>query len=131
MSQCKATANRTGRQGQKRAVKGATVCLSHGGAASQARRVAAQRAALARAAELLGPDATTVDPAEVLVGAVRASAALLAAAEAAVHLDPAAVHPAGQVQRRRPGPGDPARPLPGPQARHPGRLAAALRGPGA
>jgi hypothetical protein len=83
VSQCKATARRTGDRCQRRAVKGATVCLSHGGSAKQVRRVAAQRVALQRAAELLGPD-VKADPAEVLVAAVRSSAALLGAAEAAV-----------------------------------------------
>jgi hypothetical protein len=86
MAQCKATANRTGRQCQKRAVAGAAVCLSHGAGAKQVRRVAAQRVALARAAELLGPD-VQADPAEVLVAAVRSSAALLGAHEAAVTAD--------------------------------------------
>jgi hypothetical protein len=99
VSQCKATANRTGRQCQKRAIKGALVCLSHGAAASQVRRVAAQRTALQRAAELLGPD-VQADPAEVLVAAVRASAALLAAGEAAVQADDAdatALHELGEA----------------------------------
>jgi hypothetical protein len=83
VAQCKATARRTGRQCAKRAVAGSSVCLSHGAAASQVRRVAAQRVALAKAAELLGPD-VTADPAEVMVAAVKASAAALGAAEAAV-----------------------------------------------
>lgn len=96
---CKATARRSGEQCQKRAIKGATICLSHGAAASQVRRVAAQRVALQRAAELLGPD-VTADPAEVLVAAVRSSAALLGAAEAAVRsdeADTAALHQLGEA----------------------------------
>jgi hypothetical protein len=70
----------------ERAVAGAAVCLSHGAAARQVRRAAAQRVALQRAAELLGPD-VQADPAEVLVAAVRSSAALLGAAEAAVRAE--------------------------------------------
>jgi len=86
MAQCTATARRTGRQCQKRAIAGARVCLSHGAAAPQVRRAAAERVAFQRAAELLAADATA-DPLEVLAAAVRASAALLGAAEAAVTAD--------------------------------------------
>jgi hypothetical protein len=99
MAQCKATARRTGRQCTKRAVAGATVCLSHGAAAAQVRRVARQRVAMQRAAELLGPD-VQADPGEVLVAAVRASAALLGAAEAAVTAeepDTDALHSLGEA----------------------------------
>jgi hypothetical protein len=62
--------------------------LSHGASAGQVRQKAAQRVALQRAAELLGPD-IQADPAEVLVTAVRSSAALLGAAEAAIRSDEA------------------------------------------
>ena len=99
MAQCRATANRTGRQCQKRALAGAAVCLSHGAAAVQVRRVAGQRVALQRAAELLGPD-VTADPGEVLVAAVRSAAALLGAAEAAVTAeepDADALHTLGEA----------------------------------
>jgi hypothetical protein len=99
MAQCTATAHRTRRQCQKRAVAGATVCLSHGAAAPQVRRVADQRVALQRAAELLGPD-VTADPLEVLAAAVRSSAALLGAAEAAVKAeepDTNALHQLGEA----------------------------------
>lgn len=88
MSRCRATARRTGQQCQKRAVAGATVCLSHGAAASQVRRAARERVALARAVELIGDDATA-DPQQVLLTAVRASAAMLGGAEAALQADDA------------------------------------------
>jgi hypothetical protein len=87
MAQCTATANRTSRRCERRAIRGSNVCLSHGGSAVQVRRVAAQRVALAEAARLLGADAGEVDPAAVLAAAVRSSAALLGAAEAAVTAD--------------------------------------------
>jgi hypothetical protein len=97
MSQCKATANRTGRRCERHALKGGTVCLSHGGAAKQVRRVAQQRTALARAAELLGPD-VHADPAEVLIAAVKASAAMLGAAQEAVRAEEAdALHALGEA----------------------------------
>lgn len=100
MAQCSATARRTAKRCQKRAIKGSTVCLSHGAAAPQVRRVAAQRVALTRAAELLDPEGPEVDPAQVLVAAVRSSAALLGAAEAAVQAEDAdadALHALGEA----------------------------------
>jgi hypothetical protein len=100
VSRCTARANRTGQQCQKRAIKGASVCLSHGAAASQVRRVAAQRIALTRAAELLGPDTPAVDPGQVLLEAVKAAASLLEGAEAAVRAeepDADALHALGEA----------------------------------
>jgi hypothetical protein len=100
MAQCSATARRTGRQCAKRAIRGSNICLSHGAAAPQVCRVAAQRVALTRAAELLDPDGPEVDPAQVLVAAVRSSAALLGAAEAAVQAEDAdadALHALGEA----------------------------------
>jgi hypothetical protein len=99
VSQCRATARRTGARCQRRAIKGATVCLSHGGAAPQVRDKARQRVALTRAAELLGP-VVQADPAQVLISAVRSSAALLGAAEAAVRAeepDADALHALGEA----------------------------------
>lgn len=100
MARCSARARRTGQQCQKRAIKGASVCLSHGAAASQVRRVAAQRVALARAAELLGPDTPAVDPGKVLLEAVKAVASLLEGAEAALRAEDAdadALHALGEA----------------------------------
>jgi hypothetical protein len=96
---CTATARRTGSRCKRAAVAGATICISHGAAAPQVRRAASQRVALHHAAQLLRTD-VAADPAEVLVAAVRASAALLGAAEAAVKADDADVdtlHQLGQA----------------------------------
>jgi hypothetical protein len=98
-ARCTATANRSGLRCRRAAISGGNVCRSHGGAAPAVRRAAAQRAALQRAAGLLDPD-STADPTEVLVAAVRASAALLGAAETAVQsedADPAALHELGEA----------------------------------
>ena len=99
MAQCSATARRTAARCQRRAIKGAAVCQVHGGSAKQVRRVAAQRVALAEAARLLGPD-VQADPAEVLIAAVKASAAMLGAASAAVRAEEAdanALHALGEA----------------------------------
>lgn len=97
---CTAKANRTDKRCRRAAISGSNVCPTHGGRAPAVKRRAAQRVALARAAELLSPDAPDVDPAEVLIGAVKASAATLGAAEAAIRAeepDADALHQLGEA----------------------------------
>jgi hypothetical protein len=54
--QCKATSQRSGQRCQKHAIKGATVCLSHGAAARQVKRKAAEEVALAQVRAMFGVD---------------------------------------------------------------------------
>jgi hypothetical protein len=98
-ARCTARANRTGKRCRRAAISGGRVCPTHGGRAPQVKQRAGQRAALQRAAELLGPD-VTADPAKVLVAAVRSAAALLGAAEAALlaeEPDANALHQLGEA----------------------------------
>lgn len=77
---CSARSSRTGKPCKKRAVRGATVCASHGGRAPQVIAAAQRRLALGEAmAELdrLGR-VVDVDPAEAMLNMVREAAANVA-----------------------------------------------------
>lgn len=96
---CTARANRTGERCRRAAIAGGRVCPTHGGRAPAVKQRAAQRVALQQATDLLG-DGVTADPLQVLAAAVRASAALLGAAEAAVkaeEADPSALTALGEA----------------------------------
>jgi hypothetical protein len=87
-ARCSAKANRSGQRCRRAAIAGGRVCPSHGGRAPQVKRRAAERVALAQVRSMLGV-AEAADPRRVLLAAVKACAALLDGAQAAVAADDA------------------------------------------
>lgn len=85
---CTAKANRSGARCRKAAIAGGKVCRSHGGGAVQVQRRAAERRALEQARALLDTE-RDADPAKVLAACVKAGAAILHGARAALAEDDA------------------------------------------
>jgi hypothetical protein len=68
--QCTATSTTTGRQCQRRATTGATVCRAHGAGSPKVKAMAAVRATINREAMNWGLDAPDVDPGTFLLALV-------------------------------------------------------------
>lgn len=82
MPQCVARSTRSGEQCRKQAIKGATVCRTHGAAAPQVKRAAAARAlrldAISEAERMVARAGVDVDPIEHLLDSLYRAAALTA-----------------------------------------------------
>lgn len=80
-TQCTATSKQSGKQCQKRAIRGAVVCGTHGGAAPQVRAKATERVvkaeAIATAQRMVERDGVDVDPIDHLLDSLHLSATLV------------------------------------------------------
>lgn len=81
MAQCTAKSSQSGQPCRAQAVRGATVCVAHGGAAKQVRRKAKERTvrqeALAEAQRMLGRAGVDVDPIAHLLDSLHLATALV------------------------------------------------------